>query len=411
MRITTLLRKFFRFRQVAIDDAYFEESGRESVVIVRVHPWGRRRCPRCRRACPGRDTPRERRRWRHLDVLGYRCYVEGPVRRVECPEHGVLAEALPFADPGSRFTHAFEDLVAWTAQHCDKTATAELHRVSWVTVGRICASVVARRRDPIDFSRLRAIGVDEISYRKGHRYITLVTDLLAGRIIWSAEGRSRDTLARFFIEVGPQVCAEISYAVIDMCEPYRQAIEQHLPYAEIVYDRFHVQRLASAAVDETRREEWRRLRGTDLADTVKHTRWALLKKPWHLSQRQSEALSRVQSDNHRLYRAYLLKEALADVFDRFPQPWDARRRLLGWLSWACRSRLPAFVRVARTIRDRLEGVIGYFRTRLTNGLVEGFNTKARLATRQAYGFHSADAVRAAIELRCTRIAIPLPHYG
>ena len=137
----------------------------------------------------------------------------------------------------------------------------------------------------------------------------------------------------------------------------------------------------------------------------------MLKNPWNLTHRQDQALARVQQDNGRLYRAYLLKETLADTFDRIVTPWNARKRILAWLSWASRSRLDAFVRVARTIRDKIDGVLGYFRTRLTNGLVEGLDTKARLATRQAYGFHSADAVRAAIELRCTGLQIPLPHRG
>jgi transposase len=225
---------------------------------------------------------------------------------------------LPFADPGSRFTRLFEELVAWTAQRCDKTMTATLHRISWLSVGRICARVVKRRREPIDLTQLRVIGVDELSYRKGHRYLTLVTDLQSGRIIWSKEGRSKETLMDFFREVGPKICEQIQYAVIDMCEAYTQAIKDSLPYAEIVYDRFHVQRLISAAVDETRREEWRRVRGTPEADAIKHTRWALLKKPWKLTQAQDEALARVQQDNQRLYRAYLLKEAFADIFDPLP---------------------------------------------------------------------------------------------
>jgi transposase len=411
VRVTTLLRKLLRFpRRVIIKAARFKEEDDEAVLVVQIEVTGRRRCQVCGRRCPGRDTPR-RRRWRHLDVLGFRCYLEGAIRRAHCPDHGVKPEDLPFADPGSRFTRPFEELVTWTAQRCDKTTTAIQHRVSWPSVGRICARVVKRRREPIDFTQLRVIGVDELSYRKGHRYLTLITDLQRGRIIWSKEGRSAETLMDFFREVGPRVCEQIQYAVIDMSEAYRQAIERYLPYAEIVYDRFHVQRLISAAVDETRREEWRRLRGTPDADTIKHTRWALLKKPWHLTEAQSEALSKVQQDNQRLYRAYLLKESFADIYDRFPEPWQARQRFTGWLSWASRSRLPAFLKACRTIRKHLEDILGYFRTRFTNGLVEGLNTKARLATRQAFGFHSADAVRAMIELRCTGLIVPLPHMG
>jgi transposase len=193
------------------------------------------------------------------------CFLEGPIRRAACKEHGVLPEDVSWAEPRSRFTKPSEDIVAWIAQRMDKTSASTLLRISWRSVGAICTRVVARRREPIDFGSLLAIGVDEISFRKGQRYLTLVTGHQTGRIIWSAEGRSAETLASFFREIGPEACAHIRYVTIDMSHAYRSAIEEHLPYAKIVYDRFHVERLVSAAVDETRREEWRRTRGTEEA--------------------------------------------------------------------------------------------------------------------------------------------------
>ncbi len=193
-----------------------------------------------------------------------------------------------------------------------------------------------------------------------------------------------------------------------MSAGYEKAIRQYLPNAELVFDRFHVQQLLSKAIDEVRREEWRALRGTSKAKTVKRTRWALLKNPWNLTPKQGAKLASIQKDNTRLYRAYLLKEALADIYRELPYPRQARRRLREWLAWACRSRFAPFVWLARTIRSRFDGVAAYFKTGYTTSASEGLNTKARLATRQAFGFHSANAVRAMIELRCGGIDVQLP---
>jgi transposase len=216
-------------------------------------------------------------------------------------------------------------------------------------------------------------------------------------------------LAEFFAEIGPLACARIRHVAMDMSEAYAKAVRASVPNAEIVYDRFHVQKLVSAAVDKTRREEWQRLRGTLEGNAIKHTRWALLKSPWNLTQKQDEALARPQSNNQRLYRAYLLKESFVDIYRALPQAGWARRKMSAWLSWASRSKLGALVHAARTIRKHLDGVLAYFRTGYTNSQAEGLNNKARLATRHAYGFHSADAVRAMIELRCSGIHLTMPH--
>jgi len=166
----------------------------------------------------------------------------------------VVVEAVRWADAGSRFTQRFEELVAWLAQRCDKTTIQHEMRIAWRTVGVIIERVVARRRSPVDWTKLHAISVDELSYRKGHHYLTLVTDLERGRIIWSKEGRSAATLIAFFREIGYEARAAIQHVAIDMSAGYRKAIEWRLRNATIVFDRFHVQQLASKAVDEVRRD-------------------------------------------------------------------------------------------------------------------------------------------------------------
>jgi transposase len=409
MRAVTVARRLLSFPCMSVGKVRFEpqDLGGE-ILVVEVTVRGRSRCSRCGRKCSGYDELKPR-RWRHLDFGAYEVHLEATLSRVDCPRCGVVVEKLSWAEAGSRFTVHFEEFVGWLAQRCDKTAISTMLRIAWRTVGSILERVVARRRDRIDWTKVTAIAVDELSYRKGHHYLTLVSDLEKGRILWSKEGRSAATLKDFFAEIGPEACARIRHAAIDMFEGYVQAIRSCLPNAKIVFDRFHVQQLASKAVDEVRRSEWRLLRGTDEARGIKNLRWALLHNPWNVTPAQGQRLADLPRQNATLYRAYLLKESLAGVYRRLYTPPWAKRRLTEWIAWAARSRLAPFLRVSRTLRRYFDGVLAYFETGYTTSRAEGLNTKARLATRQAYGFHSADAVRAMIELRCSGITIQLPH--
>lgn len=279
MRAETVARRLLMFPRLSVGGLRFEadELGDEALVIE-ASVRGRSRCSRCGRKCPRYDRL-ECRRWRHLDFGAWQVHLEAQLWRVECKRCGVGVEQVSWADACSRFTRPFEDLVAWQAQRMDKTAISTMLRISWRTVGRIIERVVARRRESIDWTKVTAIAVDELSYRKGQRYLTLVYDLGSGRVLWTKEGRSKATLEAFFQEIGPDACARIRHAAIDMFEAYAQAIGQWLPNATLIYDRFHVQQLASKAVDELRRAEWRKVQGTDDAQGIKRLRWALLRNP------------------------------------------------------------------------------------------------------------------------------------
>src|SRR5678816_608870 len=409
MRAETVARRLLSFPRLSVGKVRFEtdELGDE-VLVIEVAVRGRSRCSRCGRKCPGYDRLKPR-RWRHLDFGAWQVHLEATLARVECSRCGVVVEQVSWAEPESRFTLHFEELVRWMAQRCDKTAISTMLRIAWRSVGTILERVVARHRTPIDWTKVTAIAVDELSFRKGHHYLTLVSDLETGRILWSKEGRSAATLEAFFTEIGAEACARIRHAAIDMFEGYAQAIRRCLTNATIVYDRFHVQQLASKAVDEVRRGEWQRLRGTDEARGVKHLRWALLRNPWNVTPAEHERLAELPRQNQHPSPTDIHNESLAGIYrSLYTTPW-AKRRLTEWIAWAMRSRLAPFRKVARTLRRCFDGVVAYFETGYTTSRAEGLNTKARLATRQAYGFHSADAVRAMIELRCTGITLRLPH--
>lgn len=380
-------------------------------MVVTVAPGNRRpRCGGCGKRAPGYDQVGER-DWRHLGIGAVRVWLRYAPRRVECPGCGVRVERVPWASSGSMFTLPFEEMVAYLAQATDKTKVTRLMGISWQTVGSIVERVVHRCLDPERLKGLRTIGVDEFSYRKHHHYLTVVVDHEKGRVVWTGKGRSAEVLKEFFACLGPEGRASISTVTVDLAGSYTKAIKEALPEAIICYDRFHVQKLASEAVDEVRRSEVREASDEETSKAIKHSRFSLLRNPWNLTKKDGEKLRVIQETNRRVYRAYLLKESLRDAFDCL-EPRRAVGKLREWMAWASRSKLRPFVRAARTVRKHFAGVATYLCSRLTNGFTEGTNNMIRMITRRAFGFHSAEALSAMIFLHCGGIqldpALPSP---
>jgi len=401
MRLTTLFNKLLKLQGLRVTGIRFED---EALVIQVRRRFQRLTCPACGTRVKGRFEEKTR-RWRHLAIFGTTTWIEGPIRRLRCPKcEKVRTEAVPWARHRSAFTCHFEGAVGFLAQKLDHTAVSDLFGISWQTVGRIAERLVAEALHEDRFENLRAIGVDEFSFRRHHRYLTIVIDHDRSRVIWAGEGKSAHTLSTFFEELGPQRCATIELVSIDMAGGYIKAVTEALPHATIVFDRFHVARLAQDAVTEVRRDQMRRLEPEDRA-AIKGTRWALLKNPENLRATEKAKLQLVRKSNHPLYRAYLLKETFLDIFS-YRSPYHARRALHAWLAWAQRSRLQPFVRLARTVRTHLDGILAFIASRLTNARLEGMNNKARLISHRAYGFHSAQPLIAMLYLCCSNITLP-----
>lgn len=407
MRATTLLRRTLGLSRTWVRGVAIEGKG----MVVTVAPGNRRpRCGGCGKRAPGYDQVGER-DWRHLGIGAVRVWLRYAPRRVECPGCGVRVERVPWASSGSMFTLPFEEMVAYLAQATDKTKVTRLMGISWQTVGSIVERVVQRCLDPERLKGLRTIGVDEFSYRKHHHYLTVVVDHEKGRVVWTGKGRSAEVLKEFFACLGPEGRASISTVTVDLAGSYTKAIKEALPEAIICYDRFHVQKLASEAVDEVRRSEVREASDEETSKAIKHSRFSLLRNPWNLTKKDGEKLRVIQETNRRVYRAYLLKESLRDAFDCL-EPRRAVGKLREWMAWASRSKLRPFVRAARTVRKHFAGVATYLCSRLTNGFTEGTNNMIRMITRRAFGFHSAEALSAMIFLHCGGIqldpALPSP---
>jgi transposase len=368
----------------------------EEIVLVRVRPTVRQRsrCSRCQRRCRGYDQGEGSRKWRTLDLGTVRAYLEADAPRVSCPVHGVVVAAVPWARPGARFTYAFEDTCSWLVANATMTAVATLLRVSWRTVSGIVARVVAELAGRTDqLGGLRRIGIDEIAYRKGHRYLTVVVDHDTGRLVWAREGRNSDVLRGFFDDLGTQRSKELTHVSADGAEPIHTVVAERAPQAVLGLDPFHVVAWATKALDEVRRGTWNQLRRngkTSQASSMKGSRWALVKNPEDLTGQQRTTLAGIAVDNKSLYRAYLLKEQLRAVFAAKGR--KGRLLLAGWLSWARRSRLPGFVKLAKTITHYLPLIHNTLDHNISNARSEATNTHLRVLTRRAYGYGSPDAL-------------------
>jgi transposase len=404
VRVTTAFNRLLALPGARVIDVLFDAEG----VTVRVALRRRRAvCSACGQVCR-RVHDRAWRRWRHLDLGGQRCHVEYQLRRARCPDCGVRVEALAWARAGARHTRDFEDLVAFMAQQMAKTPISRLLRIGWDTVGAIVERVVGDHLDADRLAGLVMIGCDEISYRRGQRYLTQVCDHQTGAIVWAKPGRNAQTLQDFFDELGERKTT-IRAVSIDMNGGYEKAIRAAVPDAEVCFDPFHVVALAGRAVDDVRRGEWNQAGKSKTAPgrLIKGVRWSLLKAPEHQSTWQLAALHEISKTNRRLYRAFLLKEQLRLLY-HLPDPAAAPVHLDAWLAWASRSKLRPFVKLARTLRARRDGVLAAIRLGLSNGRMEGLNSKVRLLSHRSFGFHGPQPLIALIYLCCSALTINPP---
>jgi transposase len=405
VRVSTAFNTMLALAGAWVRDVEFGSAA----MIVTVAPRAKR--PVCS-GCGARGLAiKEHRtkRWRHLDQGGLRCVIECRLRRLYCPGCGDVYEAVRWARAGSSYTRDFDDLVAWLAQQMSQTQVTRLMRIAWESVGKILARVVADKLDSGRLDGLVQIGVDEVSHGADHKFLTCVADHAKPRIVWATEGRNAASLQAFFDQLTDDQKASIQAVSIDMSAGYEKAIrsEQGLPHAEVCFDPFHVIKLAGDAVDKVRRDEYNKhgRSATGEGKWIKGTRYSLLKDTSKQTPKQLLRLADVILTNKRLYRAFLLYSELRHIY-RVPKE-EAPARLEAWLAWASRSRLKPFVKHARTIRKHK--VLAAIKLGISNGRLEALNSKIRLLSHRAYGFHSANALIAMIYLCCAGIQIALPH--
>jgi transposase len=413
VRVTTAFNRLLGLPGITVAGVSFTA---EHTVCCEVKLRRRRlACPECGYTTIARyDTRRVFSAWRHIDFGTWRVTARAGLRRLRCPTHGVRVEGVPFARHRSGFTRDFEDVAAYLATKTDKTTISRLLRVDWDTVGRICERVVATELDPARLDGLVRIGVDEVSWKRHHHYLTLVTDHESGRIVWGKAGKDTATLDAFFAELGPERAENIEAASTDMGQAFPASIAKpgHAPAAALAIDPFHAVKLVTDALDQVRRGVWNELRNQPdktAAKKFKGARWALLKRPEALSDEQSATLRKLRRRGGDLWRAYSLKEAFRAIFDGDLDAEQAGELIDRWLSKASRCRLDPMIKAARTIRKYRDGILAAIRLGINNGRAEGLNNVVRLVARRAFGFHSSQAALALVMLNCGPITLSLPH--
>jgi transposase len=441
MRVCAAFCRLLRLEGVWVRGVAFEPDR----VVVRVALRRRRLvCAHCAFSTRWMEnTQAHESVWRHLDLGVWRLEVRATLRRLDCPVHGVHVEGVPFARHGARSTAAFDDLVAWLVTKTDRTAVCRLLRVDWQTVRRIIERVSEEKLDSARLDELYEIGVDEVSWRKQHRYLTLVVDHRRGCVVWGTDGAGAAAADRFFAELDPppsagppdpgssaqlaitgvadepaaasvvgQRASKLLAISMDMGPGYALSAREHAPDAVRCVDPFHVVALATRALDEVRRGYWNELRSLDdqqAAKRFKDARWVLLKNPENLTEKQAQTHARLRDAGGDVWHAYTLKEALRSIFNAELAIDDVEILIDEFIACAHRSALHPFVRLATTIQRHRDGILAAVRLGVNNARVEALNNKVRLITRRAYGFHSARAALALVYLACGPIHLTLPH--
>ncbi len=412
MRVTTIFKRLLDLPATTVSGVEFYPE--RLVVNVKLRR-SKLHCPKCDFVTKARyDIRPASSTWRHLDLGKWRLDLQADLRRLSCPTHGVITEGVPFARANSHFTRDFENLVGWLATTMDKTALCRLVRIDWDSVGRISERVMLTELAPLSLDGLCWIGVDEVYWRKGHSYITLVSDHASRKFVWGKGGKDAATLDCFFDELGEVRSEDIEAISMDLGPAYESSARKpgHATNAIICYDPFHVVQLATRALEKIRKEIWQELRGLpdqDVARKFKGARWALLKNPEDLNEKQAITLRKLKRRGGDLWRAYQLKEALREIFAGDLSEHEVGELLDRFCSRASRSRLKPFVTLAQTIRKRKVGIMAAIRLGINNACHEGLNRRVRLIINRAYGFHSANAALGLIMLTLGPIEHVLPH--
>jgi len=396
MRLETCIRKGLRLKAHRVREVR-EEDGVLVAEIERIE--GRKlTCGVCSRRTRHVHSHRPRRVWRDLRVRDQTLMLAYSPCRVACPACGARVEHVPWANRWQRITKALSLALARLSRDLSWKKTAVHYGVNWKTVAAAVKSAVERGLKLRPWKPLRAIGIDEVSRSKGQRYLTLVYDLERRRLVWVGENRDAETMNRFFEWLGPRRARSVVIVCCDMWAIYLAAIREKLPRAIVVFDRFHVVQHLNRAVDDVRRDSWRKLTGEEKS-AFKRTRWLWLKNPWNLLREERRRLSALCRRNQPIVRAYYLKEAFQRFWD-YKRPGWSEPYLKQWLWWASHSRLQPFKKFARMIREHLDGILAWTQLRVSNGALEGMNNKVKVVSHRAHGYRTTETYITAIWHGC-----------
>jgi transposase len=404
MRSFKFISKALRLVGMKVCDVLFNDQAQELHLSVKPYKNGAR-CPQCERRGKIVRTLPQARGWRDITVCGWAVFLHYFPREIECSTHGRAQERIPWADAYARVTHRLELLVLTYAQLMTQKAAAELVHLPRSSFSDILHRTITRLREGHRIGGLKALGIDEVSYRKGHKYVTVVYDLERSCVVWVGEGKARETIDRFFQEqLSTEQREQIQWACCDMSETFIGAIKEHCPNAELVLDRFHIVKALNEALDEVRKEQWREASGAQ-RKALKGLRWLLFRHPKKRSEADTELLNELRKSNRRIHRAWVLKDEFTQFWD-FTTPDAARVFLEKWCTSALRSRLEPLRKFVHTLREHTDNILTFIDSRLTNAVAEGLNRIIRAVKNRASGFRNVDAFIDLIYLTIGDVDLP-----
>src|SRR5271155_116681 len=391
MELITILNRCHRFRGFVYQHARFGTDKKSIEVAVRPRKGSAAVCWRCHLPAPGYDQLAER-RFEFIPLWGFLVFLLYTLRRVNCRRCGVVAvEEVPWGDGKRPLTKAYMLFLARWARRLSWKETAEAFRTSWDKVFDAVEHVVTFGLEHRVLGQIDAIGVDEIQYAKGHKYLTLVYQIDIGvtRLLWVGRERTIESFRGFFAVIGDELASKIVFVCSDMWEPYLKVIREKCSLAIHILDRFHIVAKMNQALDDVRAEESRRLASEGLAPVLKKSRWLLLKREENLQVEQRFRLRDLLRYNLKTVRAYLLKEAFQQLWDYNSPTW-AGKFLDEWCRQVMRSRIAPMKKIARSLRQHRQLILNYFyaQKQLSSGVVEGLNNKAKVTMRKSYGFRT-----------------------
>lgn len=394
------LRGILRIKRFA-----FKKWGKELHLWVKPYRNGCR-CPECGRRGRILRTMSEQRCWRDVRVCGMDVYLHYAPREIRCTTHGRRQESIPWAAPHAQITYRLEVLVLRYCQSMTQCAAAQLLNMSPSTLSGVLHRTIDRIRSGHRVRALRTIGIDEISYERGRSYATIVYDLDRGCVVWVGDGKGRETIDRFFkTQMSPFQRANVRFASCDMSQTYIGAIKDWCPRAQLVIDRFHVVKALNDAVDEVRKNEWRKLKDTTEGKAIKGLRWLLYRHSTNRTPSQSRVLNSLRKSNRRIWRAWVLKDEF-ESFWEYTYPGAAQSFVKRWMTSALKSRLEPLRGFVKTLRNHLGDIITFVGTRLTNAVGEGVNRIIRMVKNRASGFQNITAFSDLIYLTVGDLDIP-----
>ena len=411
MRIRTLLNNCHNLKSFVYKSENLESIDGKLSLVVEIEPRknGQATCSDCGKKAPGYDRTSQTRLFEFIPIWGYPVFFRYRKRRVNCPTCGIRVEQVPWSDGKQRLTRVYQQFLAKWATRMSWAEVARSFQTTWDHVYRSVKSVVEYGLSHRRLSGIKAIGVDEIQFGKGHQYLTLVYQLDEGhkRLLHIAPKRTVKSLLSFFRLIGRDGCESIEYVCSDMWKAYLKVIRKKLPNALHILDRFHIVAMLNKAVDEVRRNEAKQLKAQGYESVLDHTKYCFLKNEHNLTDKQALKLKDVLTYDLKSVRAYLLKESF-QLFWRYNSPYWANWFLKKWCTRAMRSKLEPIKKFVKTVRRHENLMMNWFKAKkaYSSGTVEGLNRKVNLVTRKAYGYKSYDVMTIALYHTMGQLPVP-----